>query len=85
MLKDLDAMFLGQVNIQDYQAGMGRGIVAIRSIEVPRGPFAILDDVDRSLDSCGVDRFPDQEHIRRIIFDNQNMRITPRQTLVEGF
>jgi hypothetical protein len=51
MLKDLEAMFLRQVNVQDYQDSAGRGVVVIRTIEETRGCLAIFDDMDRASDS----------------------------------
>ena len=54
-------------------------------IEEMRRLFAVLDDMDRSLDSRSFNRFPDQENVCRIIFDHQNMRITRRRALMEGW
>ena len=78
-------MFLRQINVQDHQCGTGRGSVVIGMIEEARCSFAILDDMDRSSDTCGLDRFPDQENVRRIILNDQNMRITRRRLLIEGW
>lgn len=85
VLEDLDAMFLGQVDIQDHQYRTRGGSVLIRMIEEARGFFAILGDVNRGLDPRGLDRFPDQENIRRIIVNDQNMRITRRRLWIEGW
>ena len=84
VLKDLEAMFLRQVNIQDHQAGMGRGVVAIRMIEETCGLFAILDDMNLDLDPRGFDGFAYQENVRWVILDYQDLRV-PRRRLVEGW
>ena len=84
MLKDLDAMFLRQVNIQDHQAGMGRGFVAIGMIEETCGLFAILDDMNLDLDPRGFDGLTYQENVGRVILDDQDLRV-PRRLLNEGW
>jgi len=84
VLKDLDAMFLRQVNIQDYQVGTGRGVVAIRMVEEMSSFFAILDYMDLDLDSHGFDGFADQENVGRVILDDQDLRV-PRRLLFEGW
>ena len=84
VIKDLDAMFLRQVNIQDYQAGTGRGVVAIRMIEETCGFFAIPDYMDLNLDSRGFDGFAYEENVRRVILDDQDLRV-PRRLLVGGW
>jgi hypothetical protein len=85
VLKDFNALFLGQVNIQDNQGRTGRGFVVVRVIEEVRGRFAIFRDVDRDLESGSCDRFPNEENVRRVIFNDQNMRITRRRPWIKGW
>jgi hypothetical protein len=85
VLKDLEAMLLRQVNVQDYQAGARSGIITVRAIEETCGLLAIFDDMDRDFDSGSLDRFPDQENVRRVILHDQNMGITRGRLWIEGW
>lgn len=85
MLKDLAAMLLRQVNVQDYQNGAGGGSIVIRAIEEISGRLAIFGDMDQGFDPGSLDRFPYQENIRWVILNDQNMGITRRPLLIEGW
>jgi hypothetical protein len=85
VLKDFNALFLGQVNIQNNQGRRGGGFVAVRVVEEARGRFAIFHNVDPGLQSRSCDRFPNEENVRRVIFDDQNMRITGRRPWITGW
>ncbi len=78
-------MFLGQIYIQDHQGWTGRRGVVIRMIEKARGLFAVLGDMHPGLDSRSLDCLPDQKNVCRIILNYQNMRITRRHPLIEGW
>jgi hypothetical protein len=51
MLKDLAAILLRQIDVQDYQDGAGRGIVVVRTIEETSGRLAVFYDMNRGFDS----------------------------------
>jgi len=85
VLKYLNALFLGQVNIQDHQGRTGCGLVVVHIIEEARGRFAIFHNVDRDPESRGCDRFPNEENVRRVIFNDQYMRITRGRPWIKGW
>ena len=85
VLQDLDAVFLRQVDVQDHQARAGRRFVAVGIIEETRCLFAVFDDMDRNMDATGLDGFPDKENVGGVVFNDQNMRVTRRYLLIEGW
>jgi hypothetical protein len=75
VLKDFDAPFLRKVYIENHHDGTWGGIVLVGFIEESRRLVAILGDMNLGSDPSGFDRFLNQENVRRVILDDEDMRV----------
>ena len=72
MLQNHAALPSGQINIENHERGTWRACIRIRLVEVPDSLLSIADYMDCDGKRFRPDRFPHEEHVRIVIFNDEH-------------
>lgn len=62
-----------QIDIKDDQAGTRRRVVAVCLIKKSDSLLSVFDEVEICVKLGGFDGRLDEKHVRRVVFDNQDV------------
>lgn len=72
--KDFVPTFFGKIDVEDNQSRPGSVVTPVCSLEKCEGRQPIGNDMNVSCDAGAFEGFADQEHIRRIVLSDQDMK-----------